>query len=432
MIVIDDDPTGTQTVAGLRVILRPSPSQFADFFASNERTAWVLSNSRALGEEAAAALVSTLADRARAAAADAGVDLTFVLRGDSTLRGYVFAEAAALDPGAAVVFVPAFLEGGRVTRDGVHLLATEDGWVPVASTEFARDPDFAYTSVALTDWVTEVTGGRYRAVTVPSAQLRAGGIDGFARVLLSTHPHRVVIPDVDSSSDLAIIAGGIRAARRRGARIVVRCAASLAAVLAGSHARPLESIRVREPGRLLVVCGSFTEASTRQLQALGALWQDRVELATGILLDDPDRCVRDAVATTRRRLASDGVAVVASQRDRGSNAGREVATAVMDALVAVVAGVAADVDVVISKGGITSARVATDGLAASHATVIGQPLPGVALWQLARGSGHLPLVVVPGNVGADNTLALLVARLAPEPAQDQQPTCGNDKAQVRP
>lgn len=423
VIVVDDDPTGTQTVSGLRVILRPSRAEFDEFFHSTEPAVWVLSNTRALPREEAAALVRTIADAASSAAAAAGETVTVVLRGDSTLRGHVFAETDALDPQAAVLFVPAFLEGGRITREGVHLLATEHGPVPVAQTEFARDPDFGYRSLRLTDWVAEVSGGTHRAVLVSTEQLRRDGADGLASVLLAAGKGDVVIPDVVSSDDLEVIAQALWRAQQDGARVVVRSAASLAAVLTGSRTSPVSSIAVRAPGRVLVVCGSFTEASTRQLHRLGRLWDERVEIETSDAVTRTNDVVERAVRGVSRQLASAGVAVLATQRVRPADAGPAVANAVMDALVATVRAVADDVDAVISKGGITSARVATDGLSANSAVVVGQPLPGVALWRLTRdgrrphqSSAGLPLVVVPGNVGDDATLTQLLGRLECGPA----------------
>src|SRR4051812_17657673 len=95
-VIIDDDPTGTQAVSDVDVILRPDRAAFDDLFASGRRAAFVLSNSRALSERAAAALVGEIARTATAAARAAGLRATVVLRGDSTLRGHVFAEVDAV------------------------------------------------------------------------------------------------------------------------------------------------------------------------------------------------------------------------------------------------------------------------------------------------------------------------------------------------
>jgi uncharacterized protein YgbK (DUF1537 family) len=185
-VIVDDDPTGTQAVSDVDVILRPDRAAFDDFFASAQRSTFVLSNSRALTERAAAALVGHIAGTVAAAGRAAGRPATLILRGDSTLRGHVFAEVEAVAPSTPVLFVPAFLDGGRFTRGGVHYLQTRNGAVPVADTEFARDPIFAYRSRTLPDWVREVSRGRRHAITVPLALLRERGPDAVAEARPAT------------------------------------------------------------------------------------------------------------------------------------------------------------------------------------------------------------------------------------------------------
>jgi uncharacterized protein YgbK (DUF1537 family) len=81
---------------------------------------------------------------------------------------------------------------------------------------------------------------------------------------------------------------------------------------------------------------------------------------------------------------------------------------VMSALMVAVTELAPSVRVVISKGGITSADVTTIGLGADEATVRGQVLPGVSVWDLDTGT---TCVIVPGNVGGPQTLVDIVAAL---------------------
>lgn len=101
-VIVDDDPTGTQAVSDVEVILRPGRAAFDA--AAAHRSVFVLSNSRALPEREAAALVG-IARTAQDAARTAGRPLRLVLRGDSTLRGHVFAEVDAVSPGTPVLFV---------------------------------------------------------------------------------------------------------------------------------------------------------------------------------------------------------------------------------------------------------------------------------------------------------------------------------------
>lgn len=421
VVVIDDDPTGTQAVSGLPVLLRPDPAALDGFFAGPHRAVFVLSNSRALPRAAAVELVGRIAADVRRAARSAGAAVTILLRGDSTLRGHVFAETDAVDPAAPVLFVPAFIAGGRLTVDGVHYLHTAGVRRPVAETEFARDPVFGYRSAHLAEWVREVGGAHRCAVGVDAASLRRDGPDAVADALCAATAGTVVVPDAQTEEDIEAIAVGLIRAERRGARVVVRCAASLAATRAATGTRPIGRIAVRPPGRVLLVCGSFTEASSRQLAALRGVAGRCREVPMPAAADDgagpddagtddgagPDRAAQ--LAALRDRLAVDlaehGCALLTTPRGYRP----DVADALMDRLVEVVAGLAGRVDLVIAKGGITSARLARDALGAGTADVLGQPEPGVVLWRLARPGGPMPYLVVPGNVGTDETLANLLA-----------------------
>ena len=82
----------------------------------------------------------------------------------------------------------------------------------------------------------------------------------------------------------------------------------------------------------------------------------------------------------------------------------------MEALTAAVHVLEPEVEVVIAKGGITSADVARIGLGARTARVLGQVLPGISVWQFQGFDGHEILyVVVPGNVGGPDTLTNVLA-----------------------
>ncbi|MER7892268.1 four-carbon acid sugar kinase family protein [Micromonospora sp. NPDC094482] len=411
-VIVDDDPTGTQSVSDVEVILRPDRAAFDRFFASTQRATFVLSNSRALTERAATALVGDIARTVAAAGGAVGRPPTLILRGDSTLRGHVIAEAEAVAPHTPVLFVPAFLDGGRFTRDGVHYLRTENGAVPVADTEFARDPDFGYRSRHLSDWVREVSGGRRHAVTVPLARLAERGADAVAEALLGAAPEAVVVPDCVSDADVLAIAAGLIRAQARGARVVVRCAASLAAALAGLSTRPLARLELPTPGRVLIACGSFTTASTRQLRALGALWHRRVDIPVSAQHGE-DQLLAKAV---RERLDREGRALVATDRTPRHGTVPAAPELLMENLVGTVRHLAAEVDLVVAKGGITSARLATEALGATSARVRGQILPGVPVWDLHTSGKNSSYVIVPGNVGADSTLRDILDRIATAPA----------------
>ncbi|MEV6159667.1 four-carbon acid sugar kinase family protein [Nonomuraea sp. NPDC052129] len=391
IIVLDDDPTGTQAAADVPVLLDPEAELPAD------PSYYVLTNTRAMEEGRAVSLVRRLRDRC-------GDDAEYVLRGDSTLRGHVFAEADALGAADGVlVFVPAYPAIGRATLGGVHRVMVNGRWMVAADTEFAADPVFGYSARTMTEWVRE-TGGR-AATTVPLETVRRGGLDP---VLRRAVPGAVVVPDVETDADLAAISASIDAARSANVPVVLRCAAPLAAMRAGRLAyglldRPLH----RRPGGTLVVCGSHTEAAGAQLAALAAELRVPVRTAsTEAALSEPEAEGRRVAGLARFDLAERGVALVASERARHSrHSTLGHGAKVMAALCATVTSLRPHLTAVIAKGGITSAQVARDGLGADRARVLGPLRPGVAVWEIGvPGGATLSYAVVPGNVGDERTL----------------------------
>lgn len=410
-VVLDDDPTGSQSAADVPVVLRPGREAFTRVLAASP-SVYVLTNTRAMDEAAAVALVRQVRDDALAAAEQLGMTAEFVLRGDSTLRGHVFAESDVFrEDDSVILFSPAFPAGGRVTRNAVHYVRVDGEDVPAADTEFARDPVFGYRGRTLGEYVAEVGAGRAFA-GVPLAELRRRGGAAVADTLLTVPASTVVTPDSETDADLVEVHRGLALARGRGRPVVVRCGAPLAALCAGVFSgEPLPTPVARPDGPVLVVCGSHTEATTRQLSRLTDTYGPHVPLPTDAALENPRAAAEEVARAARDVLRRRGLAVIASDRvRRPEHGGLDHGERIMDALTGAVRRLADEVAGVIAKGGITSAETARTGLDASTATVRGQILPGVSLWDLHRRSGdRLPYAVVPGNVGTPDTL-LLVAR----------------------
>ena len=407
VVILDDDPTGTQTVANVEVILQPSLEAYHRFFAGSERAVYILTNTRALSAREAVALVTTICNEVERTAQEHGQSVAFLLRGDSTLRGHVFAEIDAFASHDSVsLFVPAFPEGGRVTIHGIHYIQDGENRVPVAQMEFARDTVFGYQSERLVDWVAEVGQGR-AAISLPLEQVREQGATLITQTLLEAPAGTVILPDAETRADLEIIATGLLDAEEQGRHIVTRSASTFAAVRAGLHSVTVASVNVPADSTLLVVCGSHTTGSTKQLERLVEYSTSPVIIPTNWLLTEGiDAVVPRLVQQIRQQLTENKFAILATERIRQANHGDlSIGAQVMAALTAVVAKVATDCDAIITKGGITSAQVATDGLGAKNARVQGQLQAGVALWDVAvRDGRHIPYAVVPGNVGNEQTL----------------------------
>ena len=432
LVVLDDDPTGTQTVHGIPVLTEWSVASLATALRETGPCFYVLTNTRALALPAAAALNRELAHNLTAAARATGRTFTVVSRGDSTLRGHfpgeVDALAAALgEPVDGTLLIPAFFEGGRYTIHGVHYVADGARLVPAGKTEFARDATFGYRSSALADWVEEKTAGRVRAADVAHIAIETlRGADGAAAVcaqLLALPRGKVIAVDAAAYADLEVFVHGLLQAEAAGRRYVARTAAGYVRVRAGITPRALLSAAEIAPpsssGGLIVV-GSYVAKTTQQLEAaLAAPHVAATEVHVDRLLDPAARAdeIARAAAAADAAMRAGRHALLFTSRQLVSAVGRagELGTAqtVSSALVAIVQALRERPRFFIAKGGITSSDLATQGLGVKKALVLGQAAPGIPVWRLGPESRFpgLAYVVFPGNVGGPDTLRELIARL---------------------
>jgi uncharacterized protein YgbK (DUF1537 family) len=406
-LVLDDDPTGTQSATDVRVLMTWDSDRIRDALEHAD-SVYLQTNSRALDEASAVALANQI--RGDLSAALPNTPVRIVLRGDSTLRGHVFAETEQfMTPDAVMLFVPAFPAGGRTTRNGIHYVAIDGAEVPASETEYADDPVFPFHSSGLEQYVREKSDRT--PVAIPLESVRSGG-DSLTDAILAAPPGSVIVPDAVTDADITAIARAAEAAELRGREIIVRSAAPLAAELAGVRSQGLLDGPIADRGsRVLVVCGSHTGGATGQLAALAQEFGEPEVLDTDDALADPDGAGH---ALANRALARDiDVTIISSERNRrGTDNGLHHGERVMRGLVHAAREIVPRVDVVVAKGGITSAEIARSALGASSARVLGQILPGVSLWQLSAFDGRERLyVVVPGNVGASDTLLRVMRAL---------------------
>ena len=440
LIVLDDDPTGTQTVRGVRVLIEPSVDDLAAALDAHPSVLFVLTNSRSLPREPAVALASRLGKRIRAAARRTGRPVSLVSRSDSTLRGHFPAEVDALAASVGIADAPVLLmpylgEGGRLTIDDVHYLVRNDAAVPVADTEFARDPAFGYGESNLREWVAARLGpGDQRPITSLSLQaIRAGGPGVVAGTIRAAPERTVIVANAADDRDAEVIAAGVLDVEPERA-ILARTAAGYVRARAGQlRPAPLEAAALRHgPGPWLVVVGSHVPATTRQLDAL--LKDPPVPVAR---IDVPvpelaaargDRgFVRATAARAADALDRGLVPIVVTSREvvrpsADDPTGLGLARRVARALAAIVRDLEPRPAWIIAKGGITSSDIAAFGLGARGATVVGPLLPGVPVWRVRRARRRSVLLVVfPGNVGDDRALRDAVGALAAAPVTGTGP-----------
>ncbi|WP_326968280.1 four-carbon acid sugar kinase family protein [Arthrobacter sp. CG_A4] len=329
LVVLDDDPTGTQSVAGLPVLTRWDVADFSWAFAhriNGKRPAavYVLTNTRSLDPVEAAARNEEVVRNALAAAgepgepgesgkpgergdaapggepggAGPGLRLGFVSRSDSTLRGHyplepdIIAATVAAVTGEVtdgVVIVPAFPDAGRVTIGGVHYMrGTGDDarqLTPVAATEFARDASFGFANSELAKYVEEKSRGRFPADSVIVLDLnviRAASPDGDPQVSANAIADAIeaavdstpIVADIVTENDLRALALGLEEAERRGKKLLYRVGPPFVRGRIGQEIRAELSGEEAYAGNTpydaggLIVVGSHVGVTTRQLRAL--------------------------------------------------------------------------------------------------------------------------------------------------------------------
>jgi len=435
-VALDDDPTGTQTLRGVRLVSRWTDDDLRWALGAEPGVSVALTNTRSLSRPDATTLVHELAWSLERLATAEGWPLRLVARGDSTLRGHVpletdvLAQVAAAHgrPYDAVLFTPAYLEAGRMTVGDVQWVGTPDGWIMAGDSEYAADATFGYRSSDLRDYLDEKSGGRWPARRVASISLetiRAGGPDAVLDQLLAVTGGAPVVVNAASVHDLEVVALAVIEAEDAGRRLLHRLAPSLLRVLAGQPVWPAltDAQLTPAPGHGLVVVGSHTANTTRQLARLEQLPGLRfVELDVAGVLASPEAA--RAEVSRAARAAIDGLAAgdVVLQTGRtlvtatGGRTSLEVAGAVSTAVTDVVRAVRAarPLGFVVAKGGITSHDVAVHGLGIARAVVAGQIFDGVVSVLTtveADVPSGMPYVVFPGNVGSEGSLASVVRRL---------------------
>ena len=96
IIVLDDDPTGVQTVNGIHVYTDWSEESIAEGFAEKNAMFFILTNSRAFQAAQTGAEHWKIAERVAAEAKRTGKEFMLISRSDSTLRGHYPLETATL------------------------------------------------------------------------------------------------------------------------------------------------------------------------------------------------------------------------------------------------------------------------------------------------------------------------------------------------
>lgn len=431
IVVLDDDPTGVQTVHDISVYTNWDKSSMLQGFAEENSLFYILTNSRGFTEEQTRKVHHEIAKVIDEVSKETGKEYIFISRSDSTLRGHYPLETEVLKEeyekhtGKMMdgeIICPFFKEGGRFTIDNVHYVKYGDKLIPANETEFAKDATFGYTAKTMPAYVEEKTKGKYKAEDVcciSLEELRNVDIDKIERKLEAVNGfHKIIVNAVDYV-DIKVFCVALYRAMANGKVFMFRTAAAIVKVMGGISDQPLltrEKMITRETNNGgVIIVGSHTDKTSRQIEALRELEDITfIELDVSLVgdenafkkevercLEKEENCIRKGKTvccyTTRSLITAD----TGDKEDE-----LRLSVRISDAVQSLVGKLQVTPQFVIAKGGITSSDIGTKALKVKKANVLGQIKPGIPVWQTGEESKFpmMPYVIFPGNVGEDTTL----------------------------
>lgn len=431
IVVLDDDPTGVQTVHDISVYTNWDKSSMLQGFAEENSLFYILTNSRGFTEEQTRKVHHEIAKVIDEVSKETGKEYIFISRSDSTLRGHYPLETEVLKEeyekhtGKMMdgeIICPFFKEGGRFTIGNVHYVKYGDELIPANETEFAKDATFGYTAKTMPAYVEEKTKGKYKAEDVcciSLEELRNVDIDKIERKLEAVNGfHKIIVNAVDYV-DIKVFCVALYRAMANGKVFMFRTAAAIVKVMGGISDQPLltrEKMITRETNNGgVIIVGSHTDKTSRQIEALRELEDITfIELDVSLVgdenafkkevercLEKEENCIRKGKTvccyTTRSLITAD----TGDKEDE-----LRLSVRISDAVQSLVGKLQVTPQFVIAKGGITSSDIGTKALKVKKANVLGQIKPGIPVWQTGEESKFpmMPYVIFPGNVGEDTTL----------------------------
>ncbi|MCI8416149.1 MAG: hydroxyacid dehydrogenase [Lachnospiraceae bacterium] len=441
LVVLDDDPTGVQTVHHVSVYTNWTRESMEQAFSEEGRLFYILTNSRGMTQAETTKIHGEIMESVSWAAKKTGKPYLYISRSDSTLRGHYPLETQLLREGLekegctvdGEVLFPFFLEGGRFTIGNVHYVKYGEELVPAAQTEFARDKTFGYSYSDLPSYIEEKTKGAYKAseVTCISLELlRSGNLQAVEELLLSVKDFGKVCVNAVDYCDVKAFVIALYRAIGRGKHFMFRTAAGFVKVAGGISNQPLltrgDMVTLKTHYGGVVVVGSHTAKTTAQLEELRKLpYVEPVEFHSSLVLEGDEAFYQEVarcVAEEERIIKSGRTAVCFTERKllTVENDTPESAlirsVKISDGVQRLVGDLHITPAFVIAKGGITSSDVGTKALKVTCAQVMGQIRPGIPVWQTGEESKFpsTPYVIFPGNVGEATTLREAVEILMKE------------------
>ncbi|AOM83542.1 four-carbon acid sugar kinase family protein [Salisediminibacterium beveridgei] len=416
VIVLDDDPTGTQTVHSIPVYTEYDDKAINHVFMEESKTVYILTNSRAMTESQTEILHLKIGQTIEKIARIHEKKYLIISRGDSTLRGHYPLELESLYKARPVyegeILIPAFFEGNRYTCNDVHYIKKGEYLVPVNETEFADDKTFGFENAHLPSYIKEKSERKIDdqdIISISIEELRMKKIAEIKKKLTSNSSYKRIIVNALNENDLKIFL--IAFFELDSHNYLFRTAASFVKIISGVKARSfMEPPLSNRKGLMLV--GSHVDMTTKQLHYL---MNHEKNLST-IELNVNSLKSKESIKEELNNIvdfyegSNDDVCIYTSREyvkpDNTELSELEFSVGVSEALVEIVKNISTPPRFILSKGGITSSDIAVKSLNIYRALVLGQIEKGISVWKPDSDSKFpdTPYIIFPGNVGEEETL----------------------------
>ena len=428
IIVVDDDPTGAQTVYDVPVLTVWDQGSIERELKNEVPLFFILTNSRSLEAERADDLAMLIGRNIRIASEKLNKRCWVISRSDSTLRGHYPGEVLALEAGLEAregihFLIPAFFEGGRMTINDIHYVKEGDDLIPVGDTPYAQDKVFGFRSSNLTEWVQEKTNGAIRSDEVQSislTELRSENLEKLVQKITDFQPKTRCIVNAVNYGDLKIL---LMVLLKSGVYPIFRTAASFISSL---HLREKKTLldgkdihRANDHGGLIIV-GSYVPKSSQQLKHLLDSLPDLISIEIDVftIINQGSELSNTEIARVVDDHVQQGKTVVLFT-SRGllkantNHANQQIGQRISDYLSQIVRKFNIRPAYILTKGGITSSDIATDSLGVKRAMVQGQIIDGVPVWKLGPETKFpgMSLIIFPGNVGPIDGVTQVIRKL---------------------
>ena len=438
LVVLDDDPTGVQTVHDVSVYTDWEEESIRNGFEEKEAMFFILTNSRSFSVEETTKVHQDIAARVAKVARELGQDFMIISRGDSTLRGHypletqLLADGLTKNEGVVIdgeIICPFFPEGGRYTMDNIHYVKEQDNLVPAGMTEFARDKTFGYKCSDLTEYVEEKTEGKYHkedCITISLDELNVLDVQGIKEKLMSAQNMAKIIVNAVSYADLKVFCAALVLAMKEGKHYMARTAAAFTKVMGRISDQPLlgrEQLEGDTKNGGIVLIGSHVKKTTDQLNCLKELdgQADFMEFQVNTVFEENglEKEVERTVKAAEEKILSGRTVVIYTSRqllaleNMTPEEKLHISVKISNAVTSIIGKLSVKPKFIIAKGGITSSDVGTKALRVKKARVMGQVKKGIPVWMTGEESKFpgMPYIIFPGNVGEVSTLKEIVEEL---------------------